>query len=143
MTLADEDTSSTQIDDANRAMWQCKWRHFVAKFRTNANCATWLQKSDPMPVAPSGSEFKTSVASRLASLFLKIKLFGVLKSKRFFPSIDIVSEEVIPLGGRHMQSARHSLPLPAPLLQDPTPKSLALTCLVIDAFSMEALLRLV
>ena len=60
MTLADEDTSSIQIDDANRAMWQCKWRYFVAKFRTNANCATWLQKSDPMAVAPSGSEFKTT-----------------------------------------------------------------------------------
>ena len=57
VTLADEDTNSMLTDDANRAiqgnvamhvtlpggqLWnQCKWRHLVAKFATNASGVIW------------------------------------------------------------------------------------------------------
>jgi len=37
VTLADEDSNSTPADYVNRAMWQCKWRHIVAKIKTNAS----------------------------------------------------------------------------------------------------------
>ena len=67
MTLADEDTNSILPDNAKRPihvamqvmrpggqLWkQCKWRHLVAKFVTNArstNCWPHLQ------VAPSGGQ---------------------------------------------------------------------------------------
>ena len=57
VTLADEDSNSIPTDNANRAiqgnltmqvtrpggqLWkQCKWRHLMTKFWTNARCATW------------------------------------------------------------------------------------------------------
>ena len=40
VTLADEDSNSIPTDDVNgqsQAMWQCKWRHLVAKIETNAS----------------------------------------------------------------------------------------------------------
>ena len=40
VTLADEDSNSIPTDDVNgqsQAMWQCKWRHMVAKIETNAS----------------------------------------------------------------------------------------------------------
>ena len=58
---------------------------------------------------------------------------------------------MLPLGGRHTQSARRSPPPPSPLLllllllllQVPTPKSPALTCLIFDPFLTGVLLLLV
>ena len=44
VTLADEDSNSIPTDDVNgqsQAMWQCKWRHLVAKIETNASGTTW------------------------------------------------------------------------------------------------------
>ena len=44
VTLADEDSNSIPTDDVNgqsQAMWQCKWRHLVAKIETNASGNTW------------------------------------------------------------------------------------------------------
>ena len=38
VTLADEDTNSYQLTlqiGQSKAMWQCNWRHLVAKFVTN------------------------------------------------------------------------------------------------------------
>ena len=43
VTLADEDSNSIPTDDVNgqsQAMWQCKWRHLVAKIETNASDIT-------------------------------------------------------------------------------------------------------
>ena len=40
VTLADEDSNSIPTDDVigqSQAMWQCKWRHLVAKIETNAS----------------------------------------------------------------------------------------------------------
>ena len=39
VTLADEDSNSTPADvnGQSQAMWQCKWRHLVAKIETNAS----------------------------------------------------------------------------------------------------------
>ena len=40
VTLADEDSNSIPTDDVNgqsQAMWQCKWRHMVAKIETHAS----------------------------------------------------------------------------------------------------------
>ena len=54
---------------------------------------------------------------------------------------------MLPLGGRHTQSARRSPPPPSPLdlllLQVPIPKSLALTCLMFDPFLTRVILLLV
>ena len=33
------------------AMWQCKWRHLVAKLVTNTSSATWWPKLEPMQIA--------------------------------------------------------------------------------------------
>ena len=43
VTLADEDTNSILTDDSNWTIpvWHCKWRHVVAKFKTDASGATW------------------------------------------------------------------------------------------------------
>ena len=109
VTLADEDTSSIQTMPIgqSKAMWQCKWCHLVAKFGTNANCAIWLPNSDLMPVAPSGSEFQTSVASRLASLFFLSKYdhnrnqdcqyknpIGQLTNQNFGLEIKVINTEI-------------------------------------------------
>ena len=69
MTLADEDTNPI-ADNANRAiqgnvamhvtlpggqLWnQCKWRHVVAKFGTNASGAIWWPNLQLMQVVASG-----------------------------------------------------------------------------------------
>ena len=65
-TLVDEATNSIPFDDVNRVtktMWQfvtdtsdriwkqCKWRHLVAKFATNASVATWWPNLHPIQVA--------------------------------------------------------------------------------------------
>ena len=69
VTLADEDTNSKLTDNANRTiqdnvstgnaltqpggqLWnQCKWRHLVAKFVTDASGASCWPNLEPMPVA--------------------------------------------------------------------------------------------
>ena len=72
MTLADEDTNSILTDNANSAiqgnvamhvmlpgsqLWnQCKWRHLVAKFATNASGAMWWPNLELIQVAPSGGQ---------------------------------------------------------------------------------------
>ena len=65
----DEDNNSIPAGDVNRqsqAMWQCKWRHLVARFRyssgkkhqqlatftSNAVSATWWPKLELIQVMP-------------------------------------------------------------------------------------------
>ena len=72
VTLADEDTNSILTDNVNKAipgnvamqvmqsggqLWkQCKWRHLVGKFATNASGAIWWPNLQPMQVVPSGGQ---------------------------------------------------------------------------------------
>ena len=54
MTLIDENTQLILTDDPIRksqAIWQCMWRHLVAKVLTNASGATWWLNFQQMHVA--------------------------------------------------------------------------------------------
>ena len=56
VTLADEDSNSIPTDDVNgqsQAIWQCKWRHLVAKIETNACGTTWWPKWELIQEAPT------------------------------------------------------------------------------------------
>ena len=41
-------------------MWQCKWRHLVAKLVTNASSATWWLNLQSMQLAPPGGARSTN-----------------------------------------------------------------------------------
>ena len=71
VTLADEDTNSILTDNAkgnprqceatwsppNDQIWnQCKWRHLMTKFWTNASGVTWLPNFQLMQVAPTSGQ---------------------------------------------------------------------------------------
>ena len=44
---------------------QCKWRHLVAKFGTNASGAIWWPILQLMQVAPSGGQFATNASGAI------------------------------------------------------------------------------
>ena len=68
VTLADEETNSILSDNAKRAIQgneamqvmqtgdQCKWRHLVAKFASNASGAIWWSNLQMMQVVASGKQ---------------------------------------------------------------------------------------
>ena len=43
-----------QLMNNDKAMWQYKWRHLVAKLITYASGAIWWPNLEPMQVAPPG-----------------------------------------------------------------------------------------
>ena len=57
VTLADQVTNSIQTDNANRAMWQCKWLNLVDNFGTNASSATWWPNFKLMQVMKIPSQY--------------------------------------------------------------------------------------